>query len=396
MPWKTCNREEARWRFVAKRLALKEGQTVTQLCREAGVSRVCGWKWWRQFLAGGTRRAMREASRVSKRAQAMRQRWQPRVRRALRAQRRFGPKKLRWWLRQHYPRERCPAVRTLGRWLKSWGKIRRYAHRARRGPPVKLPGRLCGHRPNEVWTADLKGSFTTGRRQRVTPLTVRDLGTRAVLVVRHVGNGGERQIARVMQRLFRRLGLPRAIRTDNGSPFGTLGPRGWSRLAVSWVKQGIRLEYGRPGNPEDNAEHEQMHRLLKAHTAQPPSISLAAQQRRFERWRRWYNECRPHESLGMRVPAQGYRPSKRRWRQHPLPWKYPAHWLKLRPDAKGRWQWRKRQRLIGQAFAQEILAARPIGANTLAVYFRCYLLGTLHAEDLGGLRPVQWRPTLSR
>lgn len=392
MPWKICNREEARWRYIAKRLALKAGETVTRLCREEGISRVCGWKWWRSFLAGKGRRGLKDRSCVSQATRRMWQRWQPRVRRALRAEPRFGPKKLYWWLRQHYPRERCPAVRTLARWLKHWGKVRRYAHRARRGPPVKLPGRLQGCLPNDVWTADLKGSFANARRQRITPLTVRDLASRAVLVVHHVGNAGEREIATVMRRLFRRFGLPRAIRTDNGSPFGTLGPRGWSHLAVSWVKQGIRLEYGRPRSPQDNAEHEQMHRLLKEHTARPPSVSLAAQQRRFERWRRWYNQRRPHESLGQQLPAQRYRRSKRRWREHPPRWRYPAHWLKLRPDAKGRWQWRQRQRLIGKAFAHETLGARRLNADTLAVYFRSYLLGTLHASDLGGLRPVQWRP----
>jgi hypothetical protein len=256
---------------------------------------------------------------------------------------------------------------------------------------VQLPGRLRGRNPNDVWTADLKGSFPTRGRQRITPLTVRDLATRAVLGIYHVGHGGERQIAPVMRRLFRRYGLPKAIRTDNGSPFGALGPRGWSHLAVSWVKQGIRLEYGRPRSPQDNAEHEQMHRLLKADTTRPASVTVAAQQRRFERWRQWYNLRRPHESLGMQVPAQRYRPSQRRWRPTAKPWVYPAHWLRLRPDAKGRWQWRKRQRLIGQAFTHEILGARVINADTLAVYFRSSLLGTLHASDLAGLRPVQWR-----
>lgn len=314
----------------------------------------------------------------------------------MRAERRFGPKKLRWWLRKHYPRESCPAVRTLARWLQRWGKVRRYPHRARPGQPVKPVGRLRGRNPNDVWTADLKDSFRTGRGQRINALTVRDLASGLVLAVYHVGNGGQRPIGAVMRRLFRQLGLPKAIRTDNGSPFGSLGPRGWSRLAVSWVKLGIRLEYGRPGRPQDNAEHEQMHRLLKEHTAQPPSVSVAAQQRRFERWQHWYNYRRPHERLGQRVPAQCYRPSKRCYPKSPTRWVYPARWRKLRLDAKGRCQWRRRQRLVGQAFAHELVGARAVNADTLAVYFRSHLLGTLHASDLGGLRPVQWRSKLTQ
>jgi putative transposase len=220
---------------------------------------------------------------------------------------------------------------------------------------------------------------------------VRDLASRYVLCVRHVGRGGEAQIAPVMLALFRRYGLPRALRMDNGAPFGALGPRGWSRLSASWIKLGIHLEYGRPRCPQDNAEHEQMHRVLKRRTTRPASSHGQAQQRRFERWRQWYNYDRPHESLGMRVPASRYRRSPRRLPGSAVPWRYPAHWERLYPDAKGRCQWRKRQRLIGQAFIHEELGGKKLSRDVLAVYFGPHLLGTLHASDQAGLRPVRWR-----
>jgi putative transposase len=191
--------------------------------------------------------------------------------------------------------------------------------------------------------------------------------------------------------LFRRYGLPRALRMDNGSPFGAGGPRGWSRLAASWVKLGIRIEYGRPRCPQDNPAHEQMHRVLKAGACRPASLNLRAQQRRFERWRQWYNNRRPLERERLQPPAATYRRSARRLPATIPCWTYPASWLRFQPDAKGRWQWRKHQRLIGQAFIHESLAARSLGVDTLAIYFGPHLLGTLHAADLAGLRPAQWR-----
>jgi transposase InsO family protein len=215
----------------------------------------------------------------------------------------FGPKKLHWELRRIYPGAHLPAVRTLARWLASAGWVKRAKRRARPGPPRRLPGRLAGRCVNDVWTVDLKGSFCTRSGQRVNPLTVRDLASGYVLCVQHVGAGGERAIGKVMRRLFKRYGLPRALRMDNGAPFGAGGPRGWSRLAASWVKLGVRIEYGRPRCPQDNPAHEQMHRVLKAGGCRPASLNLVAQQRRFERWRHRYNHRRPLERGRLRPPA---------------------------------------------------------------------------------------------
>lgn len=390
MPWRTNDDEQARRRFVEERLALKRGGGMSGLCRRHGISRQCGYKWWRRFKKAGLR-GLRRHGNLQRRVRRLRQRWWERLRRVRQSCRDFGPKKLHWELQRVYPGAHLPAVRTLARWLDSLGLVQPAKRRARPGPPRRLPGRLSGRCVNEVWTVDLKGSFPTRAGQRVNPLTVRDLASGYVLCVQHVGTGNERVIGRVMRRLFRRYGLPRALRMDNGSPFGAGGPRGWSRLAASWVKLGVRLEYGRPRCPQDNPAHEQMHRVLKAGACRPASLNLAAQQRRFERWRQRYNHRRPLERGSQRPPAALYHASARVLPKTVPHWSYPPGWLRLYPDAKGRWQWRKRQRLIGQAFIHEELGARAVGSDTLAIYFGPHLIGTLHANDLAGLRPVQWR-----
>lgn len=393
MPWKINDEIEARQQFIAERLAGKSSESMAALCRRHRISRECGHKWWRRFQAEG-RQGLQVRPRWPQSAQKLRERWAERLKLVQRQSPDFGPKKLRWRLRCDYPHQRPPAVCTLARWLKRSGEVRRRKRRAPPGPVVRIPGRLVGCRVNDVWTVDLKGGFRTRDGQRINALTVRDLASRYVLCVRHVGRGGDRQIRPVMLALFRRYGLPRALRLDNGGPFGSLGPRGWARLSTTWVKLGLRLEYGRPGCPQDNAAHEQMHRMLKDRTARPASVNPQAQQRRFDRWRQRYNHFRPHESIRMRVPASRYRSSPR-----PLPnsvpqWTYPPHWQQLHPDAKGRCRWRHRHRLIGRAFADEQLGGKLLGPDTLAVHFGPHLLGTLHAHDLAGLRPVQWRTKL--
>ena len=71
-------------------------------------------------------------------------------------------------------------------------------------------------------------------------------------------------------------------RSDNGPPFASSGAGGLTRLAVHWLKLGIRLERIEPGQPQQNGRHERMHRTLKAETARPPAATPAEQQARFD------------------------------------------------------------------------------------------------------------------
>src|SRR6185436_14645207 len=84
-----------------------------------------------------------------------------------------------------------------------------------------------------------------------------------------------------------------------------------SRLSVWWIKMGVRPELTQPSHPEQNGQHERMHRTLKAETTRPPAANLAQQQRVFNRFRREYNEVRPHEGIELKTPASMYRPSTR-------------------------------------------------------------------------------------
>jgi putative transposase len=388
MPWKTNSEVEARQRLIAERLALGDGASFTALCRRHGISRECGYKWWRRFRAGG-RTALRSQSRVRASAARLQQVWVPRLLQVARRCGDFGPKKLHWQLREDYTRARVPDWRTLARWLAKVGRVRGRSPRVKPGPMIRLPGRLCGRCCNDVWTIDFKGRFRTRDGRWVYALTVRDLASRYLLCVQHLDRPTDQRISRVMRRLFRRYGLPRALRMDNGQPFGAIGPRGWSRLNIEWLKLGIRLEHGRPGCPQDNPAHEQMHGVLKRQTAQPPAATVGAQQRRFAHWRWRYNHRRPHEHLGMQVPAARYRPSPR-----PLPktiarWTYPPSWQRFGTDPKGRWRWRGRLRHLGRAFINEQLAARCLGADRLAIYLGPHLLGHLHADDPGTFRLIR-------
>ena len=78
-------------------------------------------------------------------------------------------------------------------------------------------------------------------------------------------------------RTFREYGMPKAIRSDNGPPFGAVAAGCLSRLAVNFVKMGITPERITPGKPQENGRHERMHLTLKKDVAMPPSPTAKAQ-----------------------------------------------------------------------------------------------------------------------
>ena len=377
-----------RERFVLAALAGRE--PFTQLCRRFHIARPTGDKWRRRFRAAGRAGLLDRSRRPHRSPGQMARRWQQALRRLRQRHPTWGPRKLRARLRSLHPRVRLPCARTLGRWLRRLNLVPRRPRHQRRGPVLPARPRRVARTANTVWTMDFKGWFRTTDGTRVEPLTVRDCKSRFVLAVVLLPNQSEARARRALTAVFRRYGLPRAIRVDNGPPFGGCGPRGLSRLSVWWRRLGIEVEFGRPGHPEDNAAHEQMHAVYQAEVADDPARHPAAQQRASERWRVRYNQVRPHEALRLRPPGQSYRPSRRRL-PHRLPdWKYPSAWRTRRVSADGRLFWQGRQRFVGRAFGGEIVGLRPRGAEVWEVHLGPDLLGLLHQQDRSrSLRPVQ-------
>jgi hypothetical protein len=208
--------------------------------------------------------------------------------------------------------------------------------------------------PNEEWAIDFKGWFRTRDGARCDPLTITDAASRFLIEARHTepAFGGVRP---VLEQVFKEAGLPDAIRSDNGAPFGSCGAGGLSRLSVWWLKLGIEPRYIPPSSPQDNGRHERMHKTLKAETSKPPAATVAEQQQRFDAFRHHYNGERPHEALDQTPPAQHWRPSAR---QFPArledPW-YDADHEVRRVHTAGEIKWRGGHIFIGEALAGELV-----------------------------------------
>ncbi len=234
-------------------------------------------------------------------------------------------------------------------------------------------------KPNGEWSGDFKGWFRTLDGQRCDPLTLVDTATRYLIEVRVVEPTWA-GVRGAMERAFDEHGLPRAIRCDNGAPFGSSGAGGLSSLSVWWLKLGIEPRYIPPASPQHNGRHERMHRTLKAETSQPAADNLRAQQRRFDAFRRYYNEERPHEALGQTVPALHWHRSPRDYPAcEPEPW-YDADHEVRRVRHGGQIKWRGRFIHIGLAFAHESVGNCEIDDGVHVVRFCDRDLGTIDRD----------------
>jgi transposase InsO family protein len=180
----------------------------------------------------------------------------------------WGPRKLFARMQQLQPEVRWPCASTIGEILRREGMSKPRRRRAGRSG-AWAPSRTAPDEPNRVWTADFKGEFRLGSGRLCYPLTVQDAHSRFLLGCKALPGTGTAGARATFERIFREIGLPEVIRTDNGVPFSARAVGGLSSLAVWFIRLGIRLERTRRAHPQDNGAHERMHRTLKAEAARP-------------------------------------------------------------------------------------------------------------------------------
>lgn len=235
---------------------------------------------------------------------------------------------------------------------------------------------------------DFKGWFLTGDGERCDPLTASDLHSRYLLRAQALPQATGAWSQRAFRAMFGRYGLPEIIRVDNGAPFGSMGPGGLSKLSVWWIGLGIEVEFSRPAHPQDNGCHERMHRTMKAECCRPPSANRAAQQQRFERWRKEFNQERPHEALEMRTPAQAYHESARRLDERIKPRLYELGVETRTVSATGFVALNGGNCYVGESFGgAEVALERDEESGLMAVRYANVKLGSLDASHNARLRP---------
>lgn len=381
MPWKECDRMDERLRFVGR---LLDGENMTAVCREFGISRKTGYKIFNRYkdcgldgLQDRSRRPIRQANRLPFQIE--------RTILQIKAEKpSWGAPKIRDRLVRKYPSIKPPAKSTVHAILERHGLVE-----PRKRPRYRAQGTELsdGRSPNELWCADYKGEFQLGNHQYCYPLTITDYCSRYLLACEALDSTKARFAFTIFERVFKEFGIPAAIRTDNGVPFSSpTALFGMSQLSVWWLRLGIAIERIKPGNPQQNGRHERMHLTLKKEATKPPGFNSLQQQARFDEFIDQYNNDRPHQALNMKYPGEVYTPSPRAYAAPPDP-EYPFHDRTVRVTQCGRICLGRRKISLSKSFADQLVGIQEVSDKIWLVSFMEFDLGFFD-EDAARVEPA--------
>jgi transposase InsO family protein len=357
------------------RLAQAPGANVSELCRRFGIGRTAAYDWLKRLdaegVAGLADRSCRPASRPRQTPDAT----EAMVLEVRREHPAWGGRKIRRVL-ENQGLAKPPSASTITAILRR--------HELLDGPgagQTRNWTRFEHPEPNDLWQMDFKGHFAMAEG-RCHPLTVLDDHSRYNLELGACANEQGETVKARLERLFERYGLPARILADNGSPWGTTGsgePHTW--LTVWLFDLGVGIAHGRPYHPQTQGKEERFHRTLKAEVIGARRFAnLAEAQTEFDRWREIYNTKRPHEGIGMAVPASRYVPSPRSMPKVISPPEYEPQ-VQVRTVHKGGWlSFEGRAFNCSKAFAGRSVALRP--TTTDGVFDVCYRTYCLTQIDL--------------
>ena len=159
--------------------------------------------------------------------------------------------------------------------------------------PMPAPGG-----PNECWSMDfVTDRLSDGRQFRL--LTLVDNFSRVSPAIELDFSLTGKRVVEVLERLKGGCGLPKVIKVDNGSEFISKAMDEWAH------RNGVKLDFSRPGKPTDNAFIESFNGRLRQECLQQNWFTSLDDARRIvETWREDYNEIRPHGSLDHRTPSE--------------------------------------------------------------------------------------------
>ncbi len=381
MPWQECSSVTARLEFVE--LAQAEGANVALLCRRFGVSRRTGYKWLARYKARGSEGLSDRSRRPVQSPARLADDVEQRIVDLRRRHPAWGGRKLAARLRA-LGVDGVPAASTVTAVLRRHGLLDPAECQARQ-PPVRFEH----PRPNALWQMDYKGHVPMAGGGRCHPLTVLDDHSRYSLVLAACADERTETVQHHLTAAFRRYGLPRRMLADNGSPWGAAGGTAsdgtWTRLSVWLARLGVPVSHGRPRHPQTQGKEERFHRTLVAEVLRwRPFADLADAQATLDPWRFTYDHERPHEALGMGVPAGRYTPSARPFPERLPSVEYDAADVARRVRSDGCVQFHGRMVMVGSALIGELVALRPTRDQGLwDVYYCQQFVGRVDEREEG-------------
>jgi transposase InsO family protein len=197
----------------------------------------------------------------------------------------------------------APAVSTIWRILTARGFVTPQPHKRPKSSYI----RFAAEQPNERWQADIT-HWSLADGTGVEILNLIDDHSRLCLDSHTLRTFKGPDVDRRFRETAAAHGNPACLLTDNGAVF-TGRSRGQGRVAleVTLHALGISSRHSRPYHPQTCGKIERFHQTEKKWLTQQPAAATPRQlQRQLDTFRGYYNNVRPHRSLGRRTPAAAY------------------------------------------------------------------------------------------
>ena len=363
MPWEEKSIMLQREEFIRK--ALQETVPFTHLCESYGISRTIGYRLLKRYHIEGLK-GLEDRSKANFNHP---NKTKPSIEDAILKLRdkhdTWGARKIYAYLTKQNIKD-LPAISTITEILKRNGYISKEASLKRQALT-----RFEREMPNDLWQMDFKGHFKLKDKQSCYPLTTIDDHSRFSLCLKVCVNEALMPVKMHLTHTFNEYGLPIQINVDNGPPWGNSCLVRYTALTVWWMQLGIIVSHSRPRHPQTNGKNERFHRTLKEDVLNKGVINnLTEAQELFDIWRHIYNNERPHQGIGMSVPADRYQPSPR-----PMPNKLPtieydSHAIVKKISHRHYVRYKGHEYLVGKAFIGHYIELRPCETKRmLEVYF---------------------------
>lgn len=373
MPWKEETVEQQRTNFII--LANKEGCNFSALCRQFNITRKTGYKWLERYRQG-------ESLRSQSRAPYFRPRQTPTELEELILSVRinhptWGPRKILRHLADK-GNDGLPAPSTVASILKRNGFVS--PEQSNSHTPLK---RFERDSPNDLWQMDFKGHFGMCDGNRCHPLTIKDDHSRNLLCLDAYGNEQWVGVKGSLDRVFREYGLPNSILCDNGAPWGN-NKQGYTAFELWMMQLNVLPMHGRPLHPQTQGKEERFHRTLNEDILKRiPIRDLSHAQEIFDAYRIEFNTERPHEALGLDVPAKHYKKSCKHMPEELQEPEYDTGKTLRKVNYKGYISVRQHRYYLSETFIDKYIELLPMEESILALCYGDFIIAKIDlAEEL--------------
>lgn len=371
MPWRECDRVSERLEFV--RLAESEAVSFAELCRRFGVSRQTGYVWLRRFESDGMSGLVDRSRRPLHSPTGTDPVMEELVVELRQEHPRWGGRKINRVLTNRGYR-RVPAPSTITGILRRRGLI---------SPEPRRRDYLSWERPcpNDLWQMDFKGWFDLASGARCHPFGLLDDHSRYNLCLSACADQTTATVKALLSTTFGVYGIPNQILCDNGSPWGNDAAHRWTPLGVWLLDVGVEVIHCRPFHPQTDGKEERFHLSLdwEVISTRPQWETHGQVQDAFDSWRIIYNHQRPHDALGLDVPADHYQPSNRPYPSVIEAVDYPDDYQVRRVSANARISFQGRPIRLGRAFIGRAVGIRPTTTDGIyTVHYRHQTIRTIN------------------